>query len=91
MLFSWGNGEEHIIPLPTDLTSESGPLTVAIRVWHWPHWAMSAADGPQAAVRIGDAKLLEEWRILHSMTELLGLRQNDQLGFAAAAHAVDCP
>ena len=65
VVFSWGNGEGHFIPLPSDLASGSEPLTIAIRVWHWPHWAMTANGGPLSAVYIGEARLLEEWRTLH--------------------------
>lgn len=66
VMFSWGSGQGNLIPIPTDLASRPGPLTIAIRVWHWPHWSMTAAGGPTGAVRIGDASLLEEWRTLRN-------------------------
>lgn len=62
---SFGVGTQTLIPLPSDLTSRGGSLTIAIRVWEWPGWSVSLSNGgPWYAVRIGDAGLLDEWRTL---------------------------
>ncbi len=50
-----------LIPIPADVESRGMPLAIAIRVWHWPHWAYNPG-GPTQAVRIGDATLLNQWR-----------------------------
>jgi hypothetical protein len=65
VVFSWANGSGNFIPLSSDLASGGKPLTIAIRVWNWPRWAITRMGGPEAAVCIGDARLLEEWRTLH--------------------------
>jgi sigma-B regulation protein RsbU (phosphoserine phosphatase) len=66
LAFSFTVGSEKLIPLPNDLTSAGGPLTIAIRIWIDPRAAPKNAlgGGPQAAIRIGDALLMDEWRIL---------------------------
>ena len=64
VVFSWANGEGNFIPLPSDLALGGKPLTIAIRVWHWPRWAITRMGGPEAAVCIGDARFLEKWRTL---------------------------
>jgi sigma-B regulation protein RsbU (phosphoserine phosphatase) len=62
---SFGVGTTKLIPLPSDLTSRGGPLTIAIRVWQWPRWSVNLSPGgPYGAIRIGDAGLLDEWRNL---------------------------
>jgi hypothetical protein len=62
---SFAVGTQQLIPLPSDLTSRGGPLTIAIRVWQWPRWSAGfSAGGPWEAVRIGDAGLLDVWRDL---------------------------
>ncbi len=65
LAFSFTVGSERFIPLPNDLTSADGPLTIAIRVWEDPHVPKnSLGGGPNGAIRIGDAGLLEQWRTL---------------------------
>jgi len=65
VLHNYDIGTAHLVALPNDLTSRGGPLTIAIRVWHWPHWPVGlGGGGPQGAIRIGDAELLDEWRTL---------------------------
>ncbi|HEY1986429.1 MAG TPA: SpoIIE family protein phosphatase [Terracidiphilus sp.] len=50
-----------IIPIPADVEPRGIPLTIAIRVWHWPHWAYNLG-GPTQPVLIGDTALLNKWR-----------------------------
>jgi sigma-B regulation protein RsbU (phosphoserine phosphatase) len=65
LAFSFTVGSEKLIPLPIDLTSAGGPLTIAIRIWIDPRAPTNAlGGGPQTAIRIGDAGLMEEWRTL---------------------------
>ena len=40
----------------------TGSVVIAIRVWHWPHWAMYQPGGLIDAPRIGDADLIKDWR-----------------------------
>jgi hypothetical protein len=64
-LASFTVGSERLIPLPSDLTSAGGPLSIAIRIWINPQTPTNALGaGPQAAIRIGDAGLLSEWKTL---------------------------
>src|SRR5258708_5980608 len=46
-----------IVPIPADVEHRGMPLSMAIRVWHWPHWAYNPG-GPTQAVLIGDAGLI---------------------------------
>ncbi|MGA9587205.1 MAG: SpoIIE family protein phosphatase [Terracidiphilus sp.] len=48
----------HLVLLPQ---SQAAELEIAIRVWHWPHWAMYYGGGISGAPRIGDAKQLKTW------------------------------
>jgi hypothetical protein len=50
-----------IVPIPADVEPRGMPLAIAIRVWHWPHWAYNPG-GPTQAVLIGDAALIDKWR-----------------------------
>jgi hypothetical protein len=63
--FSFTVGSQRLIPLPKDLTSAFNPLSIAIRIWIDPRAPKNAlGGGPQTAIRIGDAGLLDEWRTL---------------------------
>lgn len=64
VLFGFAEGQ--IVSLPSDIASRGGPLTIAIRVWHWPHWSMIYGGGPSSPIRIGDAGLLSEWMTLRT-------------------------
>jgi sigma-B regulation protein RsbU (phosphoserine phosphatase) len=65
LAFSFTVGSQKLIPLPSDLTSAAGPLSIAIRIWINPQTPTNALGaGPQAAIRIGDAALLGEWKTL---------------------------
>jgi len=48
----------HFVLLPQ---SQAAELEIAIRVWHWPHWAMYFGGGMLGAPRIGDASQLKAW------------------------------
>ncbi len=58
------DGPGQILPIPPDLAHDSGPLTIAIRVWSSPRYFTFSGGGPREAVRIGDASLLTEWESL---------------------------
>jgi hypothetical protein len=45
--------------LPAETT---GSVVIAVRVWHWPQWAMYAPGGFRLAPRIGDADLITDWQ-----------------------------
>jgi hypothetical protein len=65
LAFSFTVGSQRLIPLPTDLASAGGPLTIAIRIWIDPRAPVNTLEaGPQAAIRIGDARILDEWKTL---------------------------
>lgn len=65
LAFSFTVGSQRLILLPNDLTSAGGPLSIAIRIWINPQTPTNALGaGPQAAIRIGDAELLSEWKTL---------------------------
>jgi hypothetical protein len=36
-------------------------VVIAVRVWHWPQWAMYAPGGFHLAPRIGDADIIADW------------------------------
>lgn len=52
------NSLPQLAPIPEDSLTAGNPLTIAIRVWHAPNWAMFAGGGPYGTVRIGDASAL---------------------------------
>jgi hypothetical protein len=47
-----------VFEIPQDLLASGKPLQIAIRVWHWPRWAMFSGGGPAAAPSIGDLDYL---------------------------------
>jgi hypothetical protein len=58
---SFGVADEQLLLLPASLTSQGGPVTIAIRVWDWPGWSSSLAPGgPWQHTFIGDADLLSD-------------------------------
>jgi hypothetical protein len=61
VLLALTGGTQQILSIPADLPSHAGPLTMAIRVWHWPRGAPGLGGGPSAAIRVGDANLLNGW------------------------------
>jgi hypothetical protein len=52
---------QQLVLLPQTQASE---IEIAIRVWHWPHWAMYFGGGLSGAPRIGDAVRLKDWMTL---------------------------
>ena len=65
LAFSFTVGSQKLIPLPYSPPSAGGPLCIAIRIWINPQTPTNALGaGPQAAIRIGDAGLLDEWKTL---------------------------
>ncbi len=59
------------LPIPNGLLISGQPLTLAIRVWHWPYWAMSLGGGPQQ----GDAIQIGASTALHAPLELRSLEK----------------
>jgi hypothetical protein len=47
-----------VFRLPAETTDS---VVIAIRVWHWPHWAMYNPGGLSAAPRLGEADLIADW------------------------------
>jgi Stage II sporulation protein E (SpoIIE) len=65
LAFSFTVGSQKLIPLPYSPPSAGGPLSIAIRIWINPQTPTNALGaGPQAAIRIGDTRLLQEWKTL---------------------------
>src|ERR1700733_11512 len=65
LAFSFTVGSQKLIPLPYSPPSAGGPLSIAIRIWINPQTPTNALGaGPQVAIRIGDAGLLDEWKTL---------------------------
>ncbi len=52
---------QHLVLLPQ---TQAAQMEIAIRVWHWPHWAMYYGGGMSEAPRIGDADQLRDWMTL---------------------------
>ncbi len=52
------NIHQHILLLPPEKNSQ---MEIAIRVWHWPHWAIFYGGGFSAPPRIGDVEKLKHW------------------------------
>jgi phosphoserine phosphatase RsbU/P len=57
-----------LFSIPQSSLGHEHTLSIAIRLWCWPRWAgvTAGAGGVYGAVRIGDARVLEEWRSLQS-------------------------
>ncbi len=65
LAFSFTVGSQKLILLPYSPPSAGGPLCIAIRIWINPQTPTNALGaGPAAAIRIGDAGLLGEWKTL---------------------------
>jgi len=52
-----------IFPIPDDLGQRGGAVIIALRVWHWEYRAYNPG-GPLAAISVGDANRLREWKTL---------------------------
>ncbi len=52
---------KHVVLLPGEA---GGQVEIAIRVWHWPYWAMYYGGGFTGVPRIGDAETLNDWAML---------------------------
>jgi hypothetical protein len=57
----------------------NGELEIAIRVWHWPLWAMYYGGGISGAPRIGDADQLRGWMMLQDRNTFWELSAQDYL------------
>ena len=51
----------HVVLLPRE---HGDRMEIAIRVWHWPNWAMAYGGGLTGVPRIGDAETLNNWAAL---------------------------
>jgi len=59
--------------------SQDSAVEVAIRVWHWPHWAMYEGGGISAVPRIGEADRLRHWTTLQDRNTFWELSAQDYL------------
>ena len=55
-------GSQLVFPVPPDAAPPGRPIVFAIRVWHWPHWAVYYGGGPVAALRVGDAQSIRDFQ-----------------------------
>jgi hypothetical protein len=53
-------GDRPTFLLPPEAAPPGKIVTIAIRVWHWSHWAAYRDGGPDLALRIGDADVIRE-------------------------------
>lgn len=67
---------QHLVLLPQD---HAGEMEIAIRVWHWPQWAMFMGGGIQGELRIGDADLLKYWMTTQDRETFWELSAQDYL------------
>lgn len=51
----------HLVLLPQ---SQAADIQIAIRVWHWPNWAMYYGGGFAGVPSIGDTETLQNWMTL---------------------------
>jgi phosphoserine phosphatase RsbU/P len=51
-------------PVPASVTAHAHTAVIAIRVWHWPHWAMYRSGGLQGGMLIGRTNLIDDYSIL---------------------------
>jgi hypothetical protein len=54
-------GQNLVFAIPADLEESGKPLSIAIRVWHYP-FAMVPFGGLLESMQIGDANLIREWQ-----------------------------
>jgi hypothetical protein len=59
--------------------NQASTMEVAIRVWHWPQWAMYEGGGMSAAPRIGEASQLQDWMTLQDRNTFWELSAQDYL------------
>ncbi len=59
--------------------NQASGVQVAIRVWHWPHWAMYEGGGLSAVPRIGEANQLRHWMTLQDRNTFWELSAQDYL------------
>ena len=71
------SGPGVVIPLPMQTGPAGQLLAIAIRVWHWPHWAMYIGGGPKIAVRIGDRSVIQQWAWAHLEDDYWELSTNN--------------
>lgn len=63
-IFSLPTPQSGTPPSSTPPSTTPQSLSIAIRVWHYPGWANYYPGGLQESPRIGDARLLNNWRSL---------------------------
>ncbi len=54
--------ERIVYPIPPNYAAPGQPVILAIRVWHWPHWAVYFGGGPTSALRIGELPAIRRWQ-----------------------------
>ena len=68
--------------------TQAGAIEIAIRVWHWPQWAMYFGGGLSAPPRIGDAGQLKEWMTLQDRNTFWQLTAQDYLALLNFLYAI---
>ena len=53
-------GAYHVFPIPPEILVPGKPLHIAIRVWHWPHWAAYQPGGPSNAATFGEIDTIND-------------------------------
>ena len=54
--------ERIVYPISPNFAAPGQPVILAIRVWHWPHWAVYFGGGPTSALRIGELPAILRWQ-----------------------------
>ena len=76
---------QHLVLLPPE---HSDRMEIAIRVWHWPHWAMYIGGGMAGPPRIGDADELRRWMTLQDRNTFWELTAEDYLALLNALYCI---
>lgn len=50
--------------LPEPGAGQDRVITLALRLWHWPHWAGYVGGGFRGQIRIGESSAISEWASL---------------------------
>ncbi len=57
------DGTYHVYALPLSASSAEQTISIAIRVWHWPHWTIFLGGGLQGGTRVGQTQLILDRRV----------------------------
>jgi hypothetical protein len=68
--------------------SRAGEIKIAIRVWHWPHWATYNGGGLSGSPVIGEARQLQDWMTLQDQKTFWGLSAQNILGLLNLVYGI---